>query len=54
MIAKYWKRIGLIILLIACLFNIVIKLVNKTSLIKELEASGQYMVQTQNDERNSK
>ena len=27
MIAKYWKKIGLIILVIACLFNIVSKIV---------------------------
>ncbi len=31
MLAKMWKRIGLIILIIACLWNIVFKLVNKIS-----------------------
>jgi len=45
MLAKYWKRIGLIILIIACLFNITFKLVNKTSLKKELETSGQYILE---------
>ena len=45
MLAKYWKRIGLIILVIACLFNIMIKLVNKTSLKEELETSGQYILE---------
>ena len=29
MIAKYWKKIGLIILIIACLFNIVNKIVDE-------------------------
>jgi len=31
MLAKLWKKIGLIILIIACLWNIVFKLVNKVS-----------------------
>ncbi len=48
MIAKYWKRIGVIILVIACLFNITIKLVNKTSLKEELETSGQYILDREN------
>lgn len=29
--SKIWKRIGLIILIVACLFNITIKLINKVS-----------------------
>lgn len=43
MIAKIWKKLLLFILLIACLFNVVIKIVNKNSLEKELESSAQYM-----------
>jgi len=31
MLSKVWKKIGLIILIIACLWNIVFKLVNKIS-----------------------
>lgn len=31
MLAKIWKKIGLIILIIACLWNLVFKLVNKVS-----------------------
>ena len=31
MLAKMWKRIGLILLIIACLWNIIFKLVNKIS-----------------------
>ena len=47
MIAKIWKKLLLFILLIACLFNIVIKIVNKNSLEKELESSAQYIHQEQ-------
>lgn len=50
MIAKYWKKIGLIILLIACLFNIVTKLVIKTSVKDELQASAQYVQEQKNRE----
>lgn len=31
MLAKAWKKIGLIILIIACLWSIIFKLVNKIS-----------------------
>ena len=31
MLAKSWRKIGLIILIIACLFNIIFKLINKIS-----------------------
>ncbi len=43
MIAKYWKRIGFIILIVACLFNIVNKLVKKMSVKDELQQSAQYV-----------
>ena len=43
MIAKIWKKILLLILVIACLFNIVNKLVHKASLEQELESSAQYI-----------
>ena len=45
MIAKIWKKALLFILLIACLFNIVIKIVHKNSLDQELESSAQYIQQ---------
>ena len=45
MVAKIWKKLLLIILIVACLFNIVLKLVNKSSLNKELESSAQYVQQ---------
>ena len=43
MLKKYWKKIGLVILIIACVFNIMGKLVRKISFNKELIQSAQYM-----------
>lgn len=43
MLAKYWKKICIAILIIACLFNVVSKLVNKISFNKEILSSAQYM-----------
>lgn len=45
MIAKYWKRIGLIILIIACLFNVVSKIVKRTPLKEQLIETAQYVLQ---------
>lgn len=45
MLAKYWKKIGLFILIVACVFNIMVKFVHKTSLKSELEASATYVNQ---------
>ena len=50
MLAKYWKKIGLFILIIACLFNITSKLVKKVSLNTELEASATYVNQINQEE----
>lgn len=43
MIAKIWKKLLFAILIIACLFNIVNKLVHKASLEQELQSSAQYI-----------
>lgn len=43
MLSKYWKKIGMLILIIACVFNIMGKLVNKISLNKEMLYSAEYM-----------
>ena len=43
MLAKYWKKIGLVILIIACCINLMSKLVRKVSLNSELEASAKYL-----------
>lgn len=44
MIAKYWKKIGLIILIICCLFNVVSKLVKRTPLKEHLMQTAQYVL----------
>ena len=43
MLKKNWKKIGMLILIIACIFNIMGKLVNKLSLKKEMLYSAEYM-----------
>ena len=52
MLSKYWKRIGMIILIIACVFNIMWKLVNKLSLNKEMLYSAEYITQEENNNTN--
>lgn len=47
MLAKNWKQIGFVILIIAVLFNITIKLINKVSLKTEIIESAQYMLDKQ-------
>lgn len=47
MIAKVWKKALLFVLIIACLFNVINKLVHKASLDKELESSAQYIQEKQ-------
>lgn len=48
MLAKYWKKIGLFILIVACIFNVMTKFVHKMSLKNELEASATYVNQEEN------
>lgn len=43
MLARYWKKILLVILIIACLINVMYKLVHKVSFNDELKATVQYM-----------
>ena len=43
MLAKSWKKILLFVLIIACLFNIINKLVHKASMEQEVKASVEYM-----------
>ena len=43
MLAKIWKKIGIFILIVACIFNIMIKLVKRISLNTQLEQSATYM-----------
>ena len=51
MIAKIWKKLLLFILIVACLFNIVIKIVNKNSLNTELEASAKYIQEQEKENK---
>lgn len=54
MLAKYWKKIGMLILIVACVFNIMGKLVNKLSLNKEMLYSAQYMYEQEQEENQTK
>ena len=53
MLAKYWKKIGMVILIVACVFNIMSKLVHKLSLDSEMLSSAQYVYDQQQNETNS-
>ena len=48
MLKKYWKKIGMLILIIACVFNVMNKLVHKLSLNKEMLQSAQYIFSQEN------
>ncbi len=50
MLAKYWKKIGLFILIVACIFNVMSKMISKLSLNDELEASATYVNQQNQEE----
>ena len=54
MVAKLWKKVLLLILIIACLFNVINKLVHKASMKEEVEASAKYMLEQQQNEKNNK
>lgn len=43
MIAKIWKKVLLFVLIIACLFNVINKLVHKASMEEEVKASAGYV-----------
>ncbi len=43
MLRRNWKRIGMIILIVACIFNVMNKLIHKLSLNKEMLYSAEYM-----------
>lgn len=45
---KVWKKLLFIILIIACLFNIVSKLVRRNSLQDEIQATFEYMTNRKN------
>ena len=43
MLAKIWKKIGIFILIVACIFNIMLKLVKRISLNTQLQDSVTYI-----------
>ena len=43
MLAKIWKKIGIFILIVACIFNIMLKLVKRISLNTQLKESVSHM-----------
>lgn len=48
MLSKIWKKLGLIILIIACLWNIIFKLVNKISFDSAVNNAKQRFIQEKN------
>ena len=50
MLAKIWKKVCIFILIVACLFNIVLKLVGRISFNKEAVESAKYMIEQYNYE----
>lgn len=46
--SKIWKKLLLVILILACLFNVVSKIVKRYSLKEELESAAQY-IEEQNE-----
>lgn len=54
MLKNNWKRIGMLILIVACIFNVMGKLMNKLSLNKEMLYSAEYMYEEQQNEQNQK
>lgn len=54
MLKKYWKKIGMLILIIVCVFNVMNKLVHKLSLNKEMLQSAQYIFSEQENQNTQK
>ena len=50
MLAKIWEKLGLLILIIACLFNIISKLTTKLSFDEEIQSSADYVKTIQDDD----
>ena len=50
MVSKVWKKLLFIILVIACLFNITLKLVQRNSFKDELQSSAQYVQDLEQNE----
>ena len=44
MLAKIWKKVGIFILIVACIFNIMLKLVKRISLNSDIKQTVSYMI----------
>ena len=53
MLAKIWKKVGIFILIVACIFNIMLKLVKRISLNTQLQETISY-VDDENKEMENK
>ncbi len=53
MASKVWKKLLFFILIIACLFNITLKLVQRNSFKDELKSSAQYVQNLVTEESNN-
>ena len=51
MLAKIWKKLLMFILIVACLFNVVTKLVKNLSIEDELLSSAQFIQNQQDAEK---
>ena len=45
MLARIWKKVGIFILIVACIFNIMLKLVKRISLNTEIKETVSYMIE---------
>lgn len=52
MLAKWWKKIGMLIIIIACLFNVVFKLVAKIPYMEQVKQSAEYIYRQEQIENN--
>ena len=43
MLAKYWKKIGMFILIIACIFNIMTKFVGRISFWEQVKNAAKFV-----------
>ena len=53
MLAKIWKKLCIFILIVACLFNIVSKLIGRVSFNKEAVESAKFMLEQYKNEKDS-
>ncbi len=51
MVAKIWKKVLMLILIVACTFNVINKLVHNLSLEEELLSSAEYIQEQQDTEK---